>query len=65
MQLYLGLNSDMRARPGDVKKLKTRVDRAVAKIVRSTGNEDWNVWEQLKKEAIKRGITTPMPGIDF
>ncbi len=65
MQLYLGLNRDMRARPGDVKKLKTKVDRAIAKIVHTTQNTVENVWMQLEGEARKRGLTTPTPGIDI
>ena len=65
MQVYMGLNREMRARPGDVKRLKARVDRAVAGIVRITENTEDNVWWQLETEAKKRGITTPMPGKDF
>lgn len=65
MQLYLGIACDPRARLRDEQKLRARVARKVATIVKSTGNTDDNVWNQLENEARRRGKICPLPGKDI
>lgn len=63
MQLYLGSLDKTTIR--DQQRFKVRIDKFVDKIVKSTGNDDKNVWDQLEAEAKKRGVITPTPGKDF
>ena len=65
MQFYLGYIRDPRGRIQDQKRLKARVDRSIATIVKSTGNTEDNVWMQLEGEARRRGLMMPLPGKDF
>jgi hypothetical protein len=65
MQLYLGIACDPRARLSDERKLRSRVDRKVDVIVKSTGNTSDNVWGQLENEARRRGKICPLPGKDI
>lgn len=65
MQLYLGCDSDMRARPSDVKKLRAQTMRKVKGIAKTTGLSEDNTWSQIEREARKRGLRCPMPGKDI
>jgi hypothetical protein len=60
MQLYLGSvdYADVRTQA----RLHKRVMRTVQKIAEKRGMGAADVWEQLSKEALVRGVIRPLPG---
>jgi hypothetical protein len=60
MQLYLG-SVDF-ASLKDQQRFHTRASRAVSKVATVAGIDDIAAWEQIEKEARRRGLVRPVPG---
>ena len=65
VQLYIGCNSDPRARQSDVTRLYQRAERLVASVARKRGLNVNNVRDAIWAEASKRGGICPLPGKDI
>jgi len=63
MRLYLG--SIDRTAVRDQQRLFTRVTRAVADVATANGMRVEDVWEQVEREARKRGVRLAVPGKDI
>jgi hypothetical protein len=63
MQLYIG--SDNKVNIKTAQKFYDNLMKIINKLSNITGNTEDNLFNQIEKEAKKRGIITPLPGKDY
>lgn len=65
VQLLLGSRRGATMRVRDEQKLHDRAWKLVRGIATITGMDEIDVWNQVEAEARKRGLKTPLPGMDI
>lgn len=65
LQLYAGASNANACRIGDQQKLYRRAQAKVEAVIKATGVDATDAWEQLGAEARRRGSICPMSGKDI